>query len=65
MLFVVDEKEEIKHNPIELQENSRKGMIKKIKADIEIDKIICELEGYNFKEYLEEIQTLVQSYYHA
>ena len=63
--FVVDEKEEIKHNPIELQENARKGMIKKIKADIEIDKMICELEGYNFKEYLEEIQTLVQSYYHA
>jgi type I restriction system adenine methylase HsdM len=63
--FVVDEKEEIKHNPIELQENARKGMIKKIKADIEIDKMICELEGYNFKEYLDEIQTLVRSYYHA
>ena len=63
--FVIDEKEEIKHNPIELQENSRKGMIKKIKADIEIDKMICELEGYNFKEYLDEIQTLVRSYYHA
>lgn len=63
--FVVDEKEEIKYNPIELQENSRKGMIKKIKADIEFDKMICELEGYNFKEYLEEIKTLVQSYYHA
>ena len=63
--FVVDEKEEIKHNPIELQENARKGMIKKIKADIEIDKMICELEGYNFKEYLKEIQTLVQSYYQA
>lgn len=63
--FVVDEKEEIKHNPTELQENARKGMIKKIKADIEIDKMICELEGYNFKEYLYEIQTLVRSYYHA
>ena len=63
--FVVDEKEDIKHNPIELQENARKGMIKKIKADIEIDKMICELEGYNFKEYLDEIQTLVRSYYHA
>jgi len=63
--FVVDEKEDIKHNPIELQENARKGMIKKIKADIEIDKMICELEGYNFREYLDEIQALVRSYYHA
>lgn len=63
--FFVDEKEEIKHNPIELQENARKGMIKKIKADIEIDKMICELEGYNFKEYLDEIKALVRSYYHA
>lgn len=63
--FVVDEKEVITHNPNELQENSRKGMIKKIKADIEIDKMICELEGYNFKEYLDEIKALVRSYYHA
>ena len=63
--FVVDEKEEVKYNPIELQEDSRKGMIKKIKADIEIDKMVCELEGYNFNEYLEEIQTLVRSYYKA
>jgi type I restriction system adenine methylase HsdM len=63
--FVVDEKEDIKHNPIELQENARKVMIKKIKADIEIDKMICELEGYNFREYLDEIQALVMSYYHA
>jgi len=63
--FVVDEKEDIKHNPIELQENARKVMIKKIKADIDIDKMICELEGYNFREYLDEIQALVRSYYHA
>ena len=50
--FVQDEVKKIKYNPTELQANSRAYMIRKIKADIEIDKMVCELEGYNFTEYL-------------
>ena len=40
-------------------------MIKKLKADIEIDKIVCEMEGYNFNEYLNDLQAVVSSYYNA
>ena len=40
-------------------------MIKKIKADIEIDKMVCELEGYNFTEYLDSLQDVVSSYYNG
>ena len=39
--------------------------ISKIKADIEIDKMVCELEGYNFTEYLDSLQAVVSSYYNA
>ena len=40
-------------------------MIRKIKADIEIDKMVCELEGYKFIEYLDSLQAVVSSYYNA
>ena len=63
--FVKDEVKQIKYNPNELQSNSRTNMIKKIKADIEIDKMVCELEGYNFTEYLDNLQAVVSSYYNA
>lgn len=63
--FVQDEVKKIKYNPTELQANSRAYMIRKIKADIEIDKMVCELEGYNFTEYLDSLQEVVYSYYNA
>ena len=63
--FVQEEVKQIKYNPNELQSNSRANMIKKIKADIEIDKMVCELEGYNFTEYLDNLQAVVSSYYNA
>ena len=61
--FIKEEVIEVKHDPKELQINSRESMIKKIKADIEIDKMVCELEGYNFTEYLDSLQMVVSSYY--
>ena len=63
--FVQDEVKQIKYNPNDLQTNSRTNMIRKIKADIEIDKMVCELEGYNFTEYLDSLQAVVSSYYNA
>lgn len=60
--FVQDEVIKIKYNPNELQANSRASMIRKIKADIEMDKMICEMEGYNFTEYLLSIIELIETY---
>ena len=60
--FVIEEKQQIQHDPIQLQKNSRNGMLKRIKADIELDKMICEMEGYNFNEYLISIKTLIETY---
>ena len=63
--FIQEDVIKIKYNPNELQANSRAAMIKKIKADIEIDKMVCELEGYNFTEYLDSLQAVASSYYNA
>ena len=38
-------------------------MLRRIKSDIELDKMICEIEGYNFIEYLISIENLIKSYY--
>lgn len=60
--FVIEEKQQIQHDPIQLQKNARNGMLKRIKADIELDKMICEMEGYNFNEYLMSIKNLIETY---
>ena len=60
--FVIEEKQQIQHDPIQLQINARNGMLKRIKADIELDKMICEMEGYNFNEYLISIKNLIETY---
>lgn len=60
--FLQDEVIKIKYDPNELQANSRASMIRKIKADIEMDKMICEMEGYNFTEYLLSIKELIETY---
>ena len=60
--YVQEEKEVIILDPKELQYNARKSMLKKLKADIEIDKMVCELEGYEFNDYLSDLEDLVCSY---
>lgn len=49
-------------NPIDLQQMARAQMIKKVKSDIEMDKFICEMEGYSFENYLKELRDLLDSY---
>lgn len=61
--FIKEEVIKEKFAPTELQINSRESMIKKIKADIEFDKMVCELEGYDFNEYLDSLQNVVSSFY--
>lgn len=61
--FIKEEVIKVKYDPKELQINSRESMIKKIKADIEFDKMVCELEGYDFNEYLDSLQNVISSFY--
>jgi type I restriction system adenine methylase HsdM len=61
--FIKEEVIKVKYDPKELQINSRESMIKKIKADIEFDKMVCELEGYDFNEYLDSLRNVISSFY--
>lgn len=60
--YIEKDKEVIRHNPIELNANARNAMVRKLKADIEIDKMICELEGYDFSVYLRQLQEIILHY---
>jgi type I restriction enzyme M protein len=61
--FIEEEVIKVKYDPKELQINSRESMIKKLKADIEFDKMVCELEGYDFNEYLDSLRNVISSFY--
>jgi type I restriction system adenine methylase HsdM len=61
--FIKEEVIKVKYDPKELQINSRESMIKKLKADIEFDKMVCELEGYDFNEYLDSLRNVISSFY--
>ena len=42
-----------------LQRLARLKMIVKLEADIEADMTICEIEGWNKREYIKQLQDLV------
>ena len=50
-------------DPVALQQLARQQTLSKLKADIEIDKMICELEGWDFDNYIKELKKLIESYY--
>lgn len=49
-------------NPIELQNKARQQTINKLIKDIEFDKCVCELEGFDFNEYLIELKEVISSF---
>lgn len=49
-------------NPVALQSLAREQTLAKLKADIEMDKMICELEGWDFDIYLNQLHSLLQLY---
>lgn len=61
--YVWKEEEKQVIDPADLQRKARAGMVKKLKKDIEMDKMICELEGWDFNSYLDDLKNVVNSYY--
>ena len=50
-------------DPFALQGMARRAFCSKMKADIEMDKMVCDLEGYDFNLYLDELITIIRAYY--
>ena len=45
------------------KKKARLAMCKRLRKDIEMDKMICELEGWDFNSYLDDLKNVVNSYY--
>lgn len=61
--YVQKEVEKVIIDPNDLQQKARLLMCKRLRKDIEMDKIICELEGWDFNPYLDDLKNVVNSYY--
>jgi type I restriction-modification system DNA methylase subunit len=61
--FVQDDIIVVKHDPIELQNNTRKIMIENLKRGILFDKAVCDLEGLEQKIFLDELVSTINLFY--
>jgi type I restriction system adenine methylase HsdM len=60
--YVKEEKEIINIDPIELQMQARKCFLNKLRAELEFDKMVCEMEHIDFNDYLKQICNLLEEY---
>ena len=61
--YVQKEVEKVIIDPNDLQRKARMAMCKRLRKDIEMDKMICELEGWDFNPYLDDLKNVLNSYY--
>ena len=60
--YIQEEIIEVKYDPLVLENKARSNMIRKLIADLEMSKMICEWENYDFKTYLNEIKEVLKNY---
>ena len=60
--YIQEEKEIINIDPIELQTQARKCFLNKLRAELEFDKMVCEMEHMDFNDYLKQICNLLEEY---
>lgn len=61
--FVQDDIIVVKHDPIDLQNNTRKLMLENLKRSILFDKAVCDLEGLNQNSFLDELVSTINLFY--
>jgi hypothetical protein len=60
---VSKEEEKVIVDPLSLQKNARLDMLRKLRKDIEVDKMICQFEGWTINDFLDDLKAVVNSYY--
>lgn len=59
--YVFEEIKKPVYDPLVLQNKSRTAMLEKLKRDIQIDMMVCEMEGYDKKEYIEMLLEVINN----
>lgn len=60
--YVFEEKPIIKIEPLELQTKARNQMIERLKKDIMVDFMVCDLENYDKKQYLFDLLKVIYDF---
>lgn len=61
--YVQEARQKIAIDPFDLQQKARLAMINRLREDIEIDKIICKIEGWDYKLFLNDLSAVINSCY--
>lgn len=54
------EREEI--DPIALEDEARKRFIKKLRDELNFEKMVCELEGISMEPFIKDIKAVLEEY---
>lgn len=60
--YIWEEKVVKKIDALDLQKKAREQVIDNLKKDLEFDRNICEIEGWDFKEYINNIESFLRNY---
>ena len=54
--------QKVKEDPWHLEMESRKEFVSNLKKDLNLSKMVCVLEGYDFDQYLTMVEEVINSY---
>lgn len=60
--YIQEEKPEVFVDPVKLEESARADMVKRLRADIEMSKMIAQIEQWDFSKYIDELQAVLNEY---
>lgn len=61
-LYVEEDKTQELINPKSLQTQARNGFLNKLKKELNFDLQVCKMEGWNFEEYINQIENVINEF---
>lgn len=61
-LYVFKEEPKVNVNPIFLEDEARKGFIKRFENELSFEKQVCEMEKISIKPFLDELKRVIEKY---
>lgn len=60
--YIQEEKLEVFVDPVKLEEAARTDMVKRLRADIEMSKMVAQIEQWDFSKYIDELKAVLNEY---
>lgn len=60
--YIQKKETKVATNPLKLKSDARRNACEMLRANIQIEKVVCELEGWDFKEFIKELQAVLNEF---